>query len=497
MSERHVVIVGGGMAGLSAGCYARASGFRATIVERDLALGGVCATWSCGPYLLDGCNHWLSAGPFQKIYEELGIVPRVQLQALERFMTYRDARDHFELTISRDLEVTARMLCQIAPEDASEIQRIVQAARVVAKLDPLPDRPHELTTMREQLGRLWNLRSDFSTLAHFRKPLGIWSKEQLKSERLRRIFAMMFPGDIPALLLVMILGYLKQGYLARPVGGTAPFRAALVDSYHARGGQTVLASTVDEILVQGDRAHGVRLSDGTVLDADIVVSTANSPETLLRLLGGRYGAAELRARLERWTLLPPIALASYGVATPLSNAPPSLFIDQIEPLSVGGVTNGRLAVRVYNEDPGFAPPGHTVVQTTLSTDYDYWAKTGSRYQAEKEDVLARTLARLNAHLPGVQACMKVSDLATPLTFWSRARSWRGACEGWLPNADTLVGPIQKTLPGLSGFFMAGQWVEAGGGVPAALTSGRRVVQSICTEDGRPFLADAARAASTR
>ena len=38
MSERHVVIVGGGLAGLSAGCYARASGFRTTVVERDIAL---------------------------------------------------------------------------------------------------------------------------------------------------------------------------------------------------------------------------------------------------------------------------------------------------------------------------------------------------------------------------------------------------------------------------------------------------------------------------
>ena len=42
MSDVSLLIVGGGLAGLSACCYARANGFKVTIVEHDLALGGVC-----------------------------------------------------------------------------------------------------------------------------------------------------------------------------------------------------------------------------------------------------------------------------------------------------------------------------------------------------------------------------------------------------------------------------------------------------------------------
>ncbi|HEY5375632.1 MAG TPA: NAD(P)-binding protein, partial [Polyangiaceae bacterium] len=82
MTEPHVVIIGGGLAGLSAGCYARANGFRSTIVEHNLALGGVCTAWSRGTYTIDGCIHWLTGGPFQQIYEELGIVPRVPLRTI-------------------------------------------------------------------------------------------------------------------------------------------------------------------------------------------------------------------------------------------------------------------------------------------------------------------------------------------------------------------------------------------------------------------------------
>jgi uncharacterized protein with NAD-binding domain and iron-sulfur cluster len=50
VNEPHVLIVGGGLAGLSAGCYLRASGYRTTIVEHGLALGGVCTAWQRGEY---------------------------------------------------------------------------------------------------------------------------------------------------------------------------------------------------------------------------------------------------------------------------------------------------------------------------------------------------------------------------------------------------------------------------------------------------------------
>jgi phytoene dehydrogenase-like protein len=42
--------------------------------------------------------------------------------------------------------------------------------------------------------------------------------------------------------------------------------------------------------------------------------------------------------------------------------------------------------------------------------------------------------------------------------------------------------MSKTLPGLKSFYMAGQWVEPGGGVPTAAKSGRETIQLICKQD---------------
>jgi phytoene dehydrogenase-like protein len=46
--------------------------------------------------------------------------------------------------------------------------------------------------------------------------------------------------------------------------------------------------------------------------------------------------------------------------------------------------------------------------------------------------------------------------------------------------------FKKTLPGLENFYMAGQWVVPGGGVPPCFYSARHVIQILCKRDGKPF-----------
>jgi len=48
--------------------------------------------------------------------------------------------------------------------------------------------------------------------------------------------------------------------------------------------------------------------------------------------------------------------------------------------------------------------------------------------------------------------------------------------------------MSKTLPGLGNFYMAGQWVEPGGGTSPAVMSGRHLIQIICKKDKKPFVA---------
>jgi len=72
--------------------------------------------------------------------------------------------------------------------------------------------------------------------------------------------------------------------------------------------------------------------------------------------------------------------------------------------------------------------------------------------------------------------------------WERyTGNWQGSFEGWQPTTKTLGMRMSKTLPGLNNFYMVGQWVEPGGGLPPAVMSGRNVTQIICKKDKRPFV----------
>jgi len=484
--ERHVIIIGGGLAGLSAGSYLRSSGYRTTVIEHGLSLGGVCNAWQRCGYTIDGCIQWLTGGAFASIYEELGIVPRIGLRIIDQFVAYRDLQTHTDLAVSSNLEATARALIDVSPGDRAELERLMDSARLFASMSPPIDPPIELSSLRDHLGRMWEMRQGMGALLHFRKPVSVWAEQQLESALLRRLFCRLFPEETPALFLLMVLGYLNKGYLSRPEGGSAAFRDALVSSYEQRGGAVLLNTTVDEILVSNDTARGVRLADGEILEADLVISTASAPETVLRLLQGRYGADELRARMSSWKLFDPIALVSYGVALPLPDVPHSWILDHIAPFEVGGRSTDHLLIVTHNDDPALAAPGHSVVQLMLPTNYTWWATRRASYNGEKDALAQRALRLLDEHLPGVHAKCEVSDVATPLTFWKSARSWRGAYEGWAPNSAAFFGHVQKSLPGLGNFYMAGQWVEPGGGVPTALMSGRQAAQLVCARDQRPF-----------
>ena len=84
---KKVIIIGAGIAGLSAGCYARMNGYEAEIYEAHTRPGGLCTSWKRKGYTIDGCIHWLTGSSpkdsFYTLWAELGAVQgRGKVQSL-------------------------------------------------------------------------------------------------------------------------------------------------------------------------------------------------------------------------------------------------------------------------------------------------------------------------------------------------------------------------------------------------------------------------------
>jgi phytoene dehydrogenase-like protein len=98
------------------------------------------------------------------------------------------------------------------------------------------------------------------------------------------------------------------------------------------------------------------------------------------------------------------------------------------------------------------------------------------------------IALLDTRFPGFASQVEMRDVASPTTFVRYTGNWKGSFEGWqvTPKTWSLGKVMKKTLPGLANFYMAGHWVEPGGGLPAAAISGRNVVQLICKKEKKRF-----------
>jgi phytoene dehydrogenase-like protein len=189
----------------------------------------------------------------------------------------------------------------------------------------------------------------------------------------------------------------------------------------------------------------------------------------------------------------PLLYVGLGIADRLEGIPQvgSGISFPLDPkVEIDGKARDRLSVTVYNFDRSLAPTGKTLAIVSISADYDRWKalrEDPARYRAEKELAAERVIDALEQRIPGIRAKVEMRDVATPVTWERYTGNWRGSYEGWLMSAKSFGKQMSKTLPGLSDFYMVGQWVAPGGGLPPAVSTGRHVIQMLCRADNKPFV----------
>lgn len=496
--EKSIIIIGGGLTGLSAGCYCQMNGYRTSVFEMHDKTGGVCTGWQRKGYTIDGAMHWLvgtkRGETFYNIWEELGATQGWKIIDHDQYLR-TELESGKVFTIYSDMERFREHMMELGPEDRDTIDELIKAVRTCSHIDMPVEKASELYSMIDMVKMVKML----PYLGFIRK----WSKvstadfaNRFKNPILREAFGAALGGDIgsiPMMFMLMTLAWLHLKMAGYLIGGALALAGSIERRYLCLGGEIHCKSRVDKILVENDRAIGVRLSDGTEHHGDIVISAADGRTTIFDMLDGRYIDDKIRGYYEQAELFPPLVYIGLGAARKFDEVPPSvagMSFPLDEPVFIAGKENRRLGVQVYNFDPTLAPEGKTVMKVQFNTDYDYWEqlrKDPERYKAEKEQIADQVVARLDKRFPGLAAQIEMRDVATPLTWVRYTGNWRGSYEGWLLKKWSFNTRMSKILPGLDNFYMAGQWVEPGGGMPTAAMSGRNVTQIICRRDKRPFI----------
>jgi phytoene dehydrogenase-like protein len=498
VTEKSISIIGAGIAGLSAGCYARMNGYSAQIFELHTQPGGLCTSWSRKGYTIDGCIHWLvgtgQKSGFRHIWDELGALQGKEIVDHAEFVRVY-GKDGKALCLYTNPDRLEQHMLELAPQDAAVIQKLCRALRTLAHADMPAGAPQSLG---EMLGMVKNLPGTLAFMGLVRK-YGKTSAQEFAARFtdpfLREAFTSVFDlPEFPMVAVLMSLGTMAAGNAGYPIGGSLKFAQAIEKRFCELGGQIHYRARVDKILVEDGRAVGVRLVDGSEHRADVVISAADGHATLFDMLEGKYIGEEQRQAYATMPIFAPIIQVSLGVNRDLSDQPTMANYLLDKPLMVAGEERQRLGVKHYCYDPTMAPKGKSVVEVMFTSNHAYWKKLAEepeRYEAEKKDIAIQVLGELETRLPGITAQVEVVDVAMPLTYERYTSNWQGSMEGWMITTTwmekMLAGKsMSRTLPGLDNFYQIGQWVEPGGGLPPAATSARGVIRSICKKDKRAF-----------
>jgi phytoene dehydrogenase-like protein len=500
VTENSTIIIGAGIAGLSAGCYGQMNGYDTHVFEMHNKPGGCCTTWERENYKIDGCLHWLTGSSpgqsFYPLWEELGAVQG-------RTMLYHEEYARIEgkggkvLIVYSDINRLEQHMKELAPEDKDVIEEFTNGIRTMIDF-PMPvEKARELYGPIDGFKMMLKMRPYLMFMRKWEKITIQDFAQRFKNPFLRHAFPLAVnlqnSPDFPMLGLLQPLAWMDQKTAGYPVGGSLEFARAIERRYLALGGEIHYESRVEKILVENDRAVGVLLADGREHRSETVISAADGHTTIFDMLDGKYINSKIQGYYDELPPSRPVIYITLGVAQSFDETPhqvTGIDFPLEKPIAIGEKERKRLNVQIYNFDPSLAPAGKTVMRVYFATDYDYWKELKQdpeRYEAEKEHIGDQVVSSLDRRFPGLADQVEMRDVATPLTFERYTGNWKGTFLGWKISTKTLMMELGKTLPGLENFYMAGQWVQPGGGVPTAAMSGRNVTQIICKRDKRSFI----------
>ncbi len=500
MDDKTLVIIGGGFAGLSAGIYAQMNGYQSRIFEMGDLPGGLCTSWKRKGYTIDGCIHWLvGSSPRSSLYrlwQEVGLMQERQFINLDQFMRFEGA-DGRTFVVYTNVEKLEKHMLEFSPQDAALTRQFAQGIRLGIAFDTsqplLTDSASQRLSKRLQLVLLMVKRGK-----EMQKWMRVTVQEfanRFQDPVLRQALLEMWFPEFSMFFILFTLAYLHNQNAGYPLGGSLPMSRALEQRYHDLGGQIHYRSKVEQILVENNQAVGIRLADGQEVRAGRVISAADGYTTIFKMLEGKYADDKVREPYEKWPVFPPLLFIGIGVNRSFEEVPHTvsgISFQLHEPVEIGDKVVDRLPVHIFNQDPSLAPAGKTSMVVMVPSNYQYWkelAQDTAGYEEKKEQVARIIISLLEQRFPGIADQVEMVDVATPVTFERYTGNWQGSFEGWLitpQNSSTALKPMSQTLPGLENFYMCGQWVEPGGGLPTGLVSGRRLIQKLCKQDGVKF-----------
>jgi phytoene dehydrogenase-like protein len=491
--EKKVLIIGGGVAGLSAGIYGQLNGYQTEILVMHSLPGGQCTAWKRKGYTFDYCIHWLvgsSHGAFHDIWMETGALNSETVMVdPETYVTMR-MPDGEDFIIYSDLDRWEQYLVELAPGDRKPIAQMCNDMRKMGTMQ-LFEKPSFKRNLPDVARFVWKSGPALRVYQKYKKKSvdeyiqGLGFKSDVLSDRLLTIASSM--EDFSAIAFLFILVWFSQKNAGYPVGGSMPFTRRMAQRYKSLGGTFSGRTRVEKIICHENKALGVRLTDGTVKYADYVIGACDLHALMYDMLEGKYVSPQIEKAFAEWPVFTPVVQVSFGIDRSIESEFHTYQV--MAPGETIGSTTLKTGYGVsnYNHDPEITPAGKCVMKMLFDSPMEVWENLNKeKYKREKEQIAADACEKLALLYPDVKGHLEVVDVATPLTDIKYTGVWKGAYEGFMPTSKNMTKSLKHTVRGLDNFYLTGQWLFPGGGLPPSAQSGKWLFQWITKKDKKKF-----------
>jgi phytoene dehydrogenase-like protein len=489
---KKILIIGGGLAGLSVGNYLQMNGYDTEIFEFYRA-GGLCTSWKRKGYTIDGCIHWLvGINPQDQFYpslNELLDIDNIPKIVYEEFcsMEMQGHAIHFW----GNLDKFEEELKTISPQDSIAIEGLMLLIRKMISFSLSGDKAYETMNPLEKLhilGKMVSMRKIFNT---WKIPLDEFA-QKFKNPLIKKFLSLFSWWEAPILGIIMNAAWLHNKNSCYPLGGPETLINRLVKKYQSLGGVLHENAKIAKIIVEDKAAKGVILQNGKIYISDDVISAADGHETIVNMLGEQYADETTKALYftDKYVPKKSQVYISLGIARPFKESfKPYLYFFLKNPLNIGKTEVTNIGVTIHNFDPTSAPCGKTLITIMIPIyDIGYWTKlhkdNPAEYKAQKDSIAQHIIKELDLHFGNIKNNVEMIDVATPVTYMRYTNNWNGAPMAWQDYSLAINKP-HKEIKGLKHFFMCGHWL-GDQGIAGALKSGRDLAQIICKRDGNKF-----------
>lgn len=490
--QSRAIVIGAGLGGLACAMRLGAKGYAVTVLDKLDRVGGRGSSIS-----QDG--HRFDLGPtivtVPQLYESLwdacgrDFHADVDLRPIDPFYEIR-WQDGAKFAATGDTETMKAEVAKISPRDVKGYEKFLRGSKARYKVgfEGLMTKPmHNLWETIKVLPQFAWLRADRSIHAH--------AKSCVKDPRLQMAlsFHPLFIGGDPnnVTSIYALVGYLEKEFgVHYAMGGVQAIADAMANVIRAQGGEVRHGVEVDEILVEGGKATGVRLMDGTEITAPIVVSNADSGHTYSRLLRNhtkrRWTDAKLKNR--RWSMsLYVWYFGTKGTADKWQDVGHHTIVSGprygalLKDIFIKGKLADDMSLYIHRPsltDPSVAPQGDDTFYVLSPVPHLGW-KHAVDWKAEEPIYREKVAAEIDKIMPGFRDKISTEMVFTPETFRDRYLSPNGCGFSVEPRIlQSAWFRPHNISEEVAGLYLVGAGTHPGAGVPGVVGSADVVAQLI-------------------